>query len=105
VVLAQEREPFLLVAGAFPDKVGVPTERGQGHAGGAEDDADGQPVHVVLGVAATPARPPAYGTDEEALLLVEAEGVHAQAGPFGDLPDAQTRGDLSHAEQGNEGLT
>jgi hypothetical protein len=40
VVLTQQRESFLLVAGALPNEVGVSAERGERHAGGAKDDAD-----------------------------------------------------------------
>jgi hypothetical protein len=103
VVLLEERETFLLVARARTNKVGIAAERGQRHAGGAKDDADGQPVDVVLAVATTPAGTTTDRADEDTLLLVEAERVHAQTGALGDLPDAQTRGVVSHAEQGNEG--
>ena len=101
LVLAQERESFFLVADSLSDEVGVSTERGQGHARGAEDDADGQPVHVILAVDATPTRSASHGLDEEAFVLIEAQRVNAQARAVGDLSDTQTRCDLSHAAQGN----
>lgn len=100
-MLTHEREPFLRVVAALPDEVRVPAKHGQGHAGGAENDADRQPVHIVLVVDTTSAGTAPHGVDEEALLLVEAQGVNAQPGAFGDLPDAQTRGVLHHAAQRN----
>jgi hypothetical protein len=61
LVRAQEREPLFLVAGSLSDQVGVSAERGQGHAGGAEDDADGQPLDIILAVGAAPARSASHG--------------------------------------------
>ena len=55
LVPAQQREPLLLGAGTLSDEVGVLADLSERHAGGAKDDADLQPLHVVFAVEATPA--------------------------------------------------
>ena len=102
-VLAQEREPLFLVADSLPEEVGVSTDRDHGHAGGAENDGDVQPFHVILAVDATPTGTASYGIGEDAFAFVEAQRVNTQTRALSDLSDTQSRCDLRHAAQ-NTGL-
>jgi hypothetical protein len=56
LMLAQEGQPVLFVAGYVPDELGVAADRGQRHAGAAQACADGQLLHVLLAADATPAQ-------------------------------------------------
>src|SRR6266542_4799169 len=94
-VLAQEIEPFLLVAGSLANELGVPTDPDERHARGAEVGADLQPLDVLLAVDAVPVGAPAHGTGQDAGALVEAQRVDAETGALGNLPDAQARRDLT----------
>src|SRR2546429_5649515 len=96
-VLAQQSQPFALVAGSSPDELGIAADRGERHAGGAEAGADIQPLQVLLVVDAVPVEVALHRVGEDALPLVETQRVNAQTCAFGDLSDAQTRFDLSQS--------
>src|SRR4029450_3885450 len=104
LVLAQQREPFLLISGSLPYQIGILAEHRQRQCGGPQRRADGQPLHVLLAVHPAPAQSPSYRKGKNPLALIEAQRMNAQTRPIGDLSDAQTRGDLSHAVYSN-GLT
>jgi len=63
----------------------------QRHAGGAEPDAQIQPLQVRLALGAAAAGRPLHRGGEQALALVEAQCVHAEPGALGSLPDAEAR--------------
>src|SRR4051794_26731497 len=99
-VRTHDGEAFVLVAAAFPDEFGVPPDHRNGHPGGTQHDADGEPVDVVLAVEATAARGALDRVGEDPLTLVETQRVHAQPGALGHLADGQARcGGLGHAGQ------
>lgn len=56
LVLAERGQALRFIPGALADEVGLLADRGQGHAGGAQDDAGRQPVDIVLGVDAAAVR-------------------------------------------------
>jgi hypothetical protein len=99
LMLAENGEAVRLGAGSAPDQGGVPADLGERHPGGAEPDAVGQPLHVVLGVDATAVGRAHYRGDQDAFAFVEAQRVHAEPGARRNLPDAQACGGGVHERQ------
>ncbi len=81
LMLAQRGRALVLVVGTFAYQRSEGTQVRQGHAGGAKPGADVQPVHIVLTMDASTAARAANRREQRVLLFVEAQGVHAQAGP------------------------
>jgi hypothetical protein len=89
LVLLEDVQPLQLVAVALAHQFGVAADLRHRHPRHPQHDAHAQPVDVVLGVHASPARSSVDLVGEDAFLLVEPQRVHAQSGAFGDLSDAQ----------------
>jgi hypothetical protein len=104
-VLTQEIKPFVLVAGSLPDELGIPADPGERHARGAEVGADLQPLEVLVAIDAVPVGPPAHGTGEYALALVEAQRVDTETSAFGNFSDAPARYEVTQWILQSKGLT
>src|SRR5215208_2354763 len=90
LLLSQQLEALRLVARAVAHQLGELADLRQWHVGPPQLDADLQPVHVLLAVAAMPA--PRTGDvlgEHQALALVEPQRVHAQPRTPRDVADAQ----------------
>src|SRR5215216_5764372 len=97
VLLSQQLEALRLVARAVAYQLGELADLRQWHVGPPQLDADLQPVHVLLAVAAMPA--PRTGDvlgEHQALALVEPQRVHAQPRTPRDVADAQLLFEVGH---------
>jgi hypothetical protein len=86
-----EGKPFLLVTGSGGYELGVAPDGLDGHAGGPQPGADGNPVEVELVVAPSAAGGAVDGGDDQAGAFVVAQGVHADPGAASGLGDAEAR--------------
>jgi len=86
-----EGKSFLFVAGPGGDELGVAADGLDGHAGGPQLGADGDPVQVELLVAAPSGVVAVDGGDDQARAFVVAQGVRTNPGAGSGLGDAHTR--------------
>jgi NAD(P)-dependent dehydrogenase (short-subunit alcohol dehydrogenase family) len=91
-VRLQEGKAFLLVAVSGRDELSVTADGLDGHAGGPQLGADGDPIEVELVVAPPAAGSAVDGGDHQAGTFVVAQGVHADPGAAGGLRDGYARG-------------
>jgi hypothetical protein len=88
LVPAQQLQTLSLGAVTAANNLSVLADSSQRHASLAEQNAQLQPVDVLLGIHAAAADPLDLLT-EQASPFVKTQRVHAHPGTRGDLPDAQ----------------